>query len=154
MPAVYKGVGMTKLDKMIKVASSNLAQKILFPVVAAGATLGVTHGIMPAIKRRNLEKQKAAAWAEIKKRAPELAKGQGVKEQFEAMHDLTPKVMGHPTFAIPVLKQSADYGTDGIPLQLLQMASGIESGSAGVSPKSHATGQLPIAVAQLAGRMV
>ena len=149
---------MTKLDRMVKSAAatgqSSLAQRMLFPLSAAALTLGIAYGIVPAINKRRLKKSRDETWAKIRKTDPELAGAEGVRSQFEAIHDLSPKVMGHPTFAIPVLRQSADYGTKGVPLQLLQMASSIEHGSGGLASSGRTTAALPTTVADLAGRMV
>ena len=150
---------MTKLDRMIKVAgggekgSSKMLQKLLYPAAAGVLGLGVTHGVLPYMKKKKQLKQKNEAWSQIQKLVPDLAKQKGIKEHFDSIHDMTPKVMSHPTFAIPVLRQTADYGTEGIPLQMLQMATSTEFGSGGQKAGKPDKLALPVTLANMASKL-
>jgi len=143
---------MTKLERMKKQAAMDW-NKLILPAAAASLASGVTLGVIPAIEKAKHRKDREIAWAKIKAHNPELASAAGTRENFEAMHDITPRMMKYPSFAIPILRQAKDYDSEGIPVQLLQVASQAEHGSQGFKSKRDVAGQLGATAANLLSKL-
>ena len=121
---------MTKLERMVKTANTNAKGinwgKVLYPAAGAVAAAGVTSLAIPAIQKSQQRKRADKAWEALIKKDPSI-KNKESKEQFMALHESAPSMMKHPSFSLPILRQSAEYGAGGIPISVLDLVTKTEN---------------------------
>ena len=142
---------MTKLDRLndlYKLAASTAQaageaikktpnifwRTMAYPLAITGGAALMSYGLIPLLGNIKRKADRSKAWEKIVARNPAFDT-EKMREQFEALFDLSPKMMKHPTFSMPLLRQSEEYDAGGIPVDVARTISGIgERGGTDMRP--------------------
>lgn len=123
---IHKLMGLKKQAAMFDAVTKHLqnfkpgetAKKALPMMGLLGAFALLDKAVIPGAASVATSIKEPFAWKKAVKRDPSLAEDPLMREHFKAIYAMAPKMMGYPSFSVPVLQRTREYGTSGIPIDM------------------------------------